>query len=62
MKDLLLVSPIHRASQAQLESEYVVHRLWDAVDRDALFARVAPLAEILVTTGGAGASRDSSSS
>ncbi len=58
MKDLLLVSPIHRASQAQLESEYVVHRLWDAADRDALIARVAPLAEILVTTGGAGASRE----
>ena len=57
-RDLLLVSPIHRASQAQLEADYAVHRLWEAKERDELLAQLAPRAEILVTTGGAGASRD----
>jgi hydroxypyruvate reductase len=56
--DLLLVSPIHRASQAQLEADYVVHRLWEAANRDDLLAQVAPRTEVLVTTGGAGASRE----
>ncbi len=57
-RDVLLVSPIHRASQAKLEAEYAVHRLWEAKERDELLAQVAPRTEILVTTGGAGASRE----
>jgi len=57
-RDLLLVSTIHRASQAQLEANYVVHRLWEAVNRDDLLAQLAPRTEMLVTTGGAGASRE----
>jgi lactate dehydrogenase-like 2-hydroxyacid dehydrogenase len=57
-RDLLLVSPIHRASQAQLEDEYTVHHLWEATKRDDLLAQLAPRTEILVTTGGAGASRE----
>jgi lactate dehydrogenase-like 2-hydroxyacid dehydrogenase len=56
-RDLLLVSPIHGPSQARLEAVYEVHHLWEAIDRDALLARIAPRVEILVTTGGAGASR-----
>jgi hydroxypyruvate reductase len=56
-RDLLLVSPIHGPSQARLEAVYEVHHLWEATDREALFERIAPRAEILVTTGGAGASR-----
>jgi len=56
-RDLLLVSPIHVPSQARLEAVYEVHHLWEAIDRDALLARIAPRVEILVTTGGAGASR-----
>jgi hydroxypyruvate reductase len=56
-RDVLLVSPIHRGSQAKLEADYAVHRLWEATSRDELFAAVAARTEILVTSGGAGASR-----
>jgi hydroxypyruvate reductase len=55
--DLLLVAPVHGPSQAMLESSYTVHRLWEAADRDALLARVAPQVRMVVTTGGAGAQR-----
>ncbi len=55
--ELVLVSPIFGPSQAHLEADYQVHRLWSAADRDALLAEIAPRVEILVTTGGAGASR-----
>ena len=57
-RDVLLVSPIHRGSQAKLEAEYAVHRLWEATNRDDLLVQVAPRTEILVTSGGAGASRE----
>ena len=56
-RDLLLVSPIHGPSQARLEAVQAVHHLWEAIDREALLAQVSPRVEILVTTGGAGASR-----
>ena len=56
-RELALVSPIFGPSQARLEADYRVHRLWSAADRDALLAEIAPRVEILVTTGGAGASR-----
>jgi hydroxypyruvate reductase len=56
-RDLLLVSPIHGPSQARLEAVYEVHHLWEAIDREALLARIATRVEVLVTTGGAGASR-----
>jgi hydroxypyruvate reductase len=57
-RDVVLVSPIHRGSQAKLEAEYTVHRLWEAERRDDLLGQVAPRSEILVTSGGAGASRE----
>ena len=56
-RDVLLVSPLHAGTQVELEAGYAVHRLWQAADRDALLATVAPHVEICVTTGGAGASR-----
>ena len=56
--ELVLVSPIFGPSLARLEADYRVHRLWSAADRDALLAEVAPRVQILVTTGGAGASRE----
>jgi hydroxypyruvate reductase len=55
--DLLLVAPIHGPSQAHLEAVYEVHHLWEATDRDGFLASIAPRVEVLVTTGGAGASR-----
>jgi lactate dehydrogenase-like 2-hydroxyacid dehydrogenase len=57
MTDLLQVAAIYGPSQARLEAEYTVHRLWQAPDRDAFVRNVAPLVEVIVTTGGAGASR-----
>ncbi|HET9024362.1 MAG TPA: 2-hydroxyacid dehydrogenase, partial [Burkholderiaceae bacterium] len=56
-RDVLLVAPLHDATQAELESKYSVHRLWEAADRDTLLAAVAPSVGIVVTTGGAGAPR-----
>jgi hydroxypyruvate reductase len=56
--ELVLVTPIFGPSQRRLEADYRVHRLWGAADRDALLAEVAPRVEVLVTTGGAGVSRE----
>jgi lactate dehydrogenase-like 2-hydroxyacid dehydrogenase len=57
MTDILQVAAIYGPSQARLEADYTVHRLWQAPDRDAFVRDVAPRVEVLVTTGGAGASR-----
>jgi hydroxypyruvate reductase len=56
--DLLLVAPLHAPTQAELEAACYVHRLWEAGDREALLSRIAARTRLLVTTGGAGASRD----
>jgi lactate dehydrogenase-like 2-hydroxyacid dehydrogenase len=55
--EVLQVAAIYGPSQARLEADYTVHRLWQAPDRDAFVRDVAPRVEVLVTTGGAGASR-----
>jgi lactate dehydrogenase-like 2-hydroxyacid dehydrogenase len=57
MTDILQVAAIYGPSQARLEADYTVHRLWQAPDRHAFVQDVAPRVEVLVTTGGAGASR-----
>ncbi len=57
MTDILQVAAIYGPSQARLEADTTVHRLWQAPDRDAFVRDVAPRVEVLVTTGGAGASR-----
>lgn len=57
MTDLLQVAAIYGPSQARLEADYTVHRLWQAPDREAFVRDVAPRVEVIVTTGGAGASR-----
>jgi lactate dehydrogenase-like 2-hydroxyacid dehydrogenase len=56
-REVLLVAPIYGPSQARLEADYRVHRLWEAPDRAAALAALAPRIEIVVTTGGAGAAR-----
>ena len=56
-RDVLLVAPIYAPTREQLESDYTVHRLWEAKDRDAMLATLADRIEILVTSGGAGAAR-----
>ena len=57
MTDILQVAAIYGPSQARLEADYTVHRLWQAPDRGAFVRDVAPRIEVLVTTGGAGAAR-----
>jgi lactate dehydrogenase-like 2-hydroxyacid dehydrogenase len=57
MTDILQVAAIYGPSQARLEADYTVHRLWQAPGRDAFVRDVAPRVEVIVTTGGAGASR-----
>jgi lactate dehydrogenase-like 2-hydroxyacid dehydrogenase len=57
-RDVLLVAPIFAPTLVRLDADYAVHRLWEAPDRDSELARLAPRTEVLVTTGGAGASRD----
>lgn len=56
-RDVLLVSALHAGTQAELEADYAVHRLWQAADPDVLLATVGPRIGICVTTGGAGAPR-----
>jgi lactate dehydrogenase-like 2-hydroxyacid dehydrogenase len=55
--EVLQVAAIYGPSQARLETDTTVHRLWQASDRDAFVRDVAPRVDVLVTTGGAGASR-----
>jgi lactate dehydrogenase-like 2-hydroxyacid dehydrogenase len=55
--EVLQVAAIYGPCQARLEADYTVHRLWQAPDRDAFVRQVAPRVELVVTTGGAGASR-----
>jgi lactate dehydrogenase-like 2-hydroxyacid dehydrogenase len=55
--EVLQVAAIYGPSQARLEADYTVHRLWQAPDRDAFVRDIAPRVEVLVTTGGAGAPR-----
>jgi lactate dehydrogenase-like 2-hydroxyacid dehydrogenase len=57
MTDILQVAAIYGPSQARLEADYTVHRLWQAPDRGAFVRDVAPRIEVLVTTGGAGVAR-----
>ena len=57
MTDILQVAAIYGPSQARLEADYTVHRLWQAPGRDAFVRDVAPRVEVIVTTGGVGASR-----
>jgi lactate dehydrogenase-like 2-hydroxyacid dehydrogenase len=56
--EVLLVAPLHGPTQAELESQYTVHRLWEATPREALLQSVAPNVRVVVTTGGAGAGRE----
>ncbi|MBL8382756.1 MAG: 2-hydroxyacid dehydrogenase [Burkholderiales bacterium] len=56
--DLLLVSPIHAPTIAQLESLYNVHRYWQADDKAALLARIAPTCRAAASSGGVGLKAD----
>ena len=52
--DLLLVAPIYPPAMAQLDAAYTVHRYWEAADKPALLARIAPTCKAAATSGAAG--------
>ena len=50
--EVLVVAPIYKPAQATLEATYTTHPLWNAADRAALLAEVAPRIDVVVTSGG----------
>jgi lactate dehydrogenase-like 2-hydroxyacid dehydrogenase len=53
---ILQVGPYPEWDQAPLDAAYVVHRWWEAVDKDALLTEVGPKIEAIATRGDLGAS------
>ncbi len=54
--ELVLVGPMMPHVMEALDEDFVVHRLWEAPDRDALLAQAAPRARAIGTSGHLGAS------
>jgi len=54
-RELLVVLPLVPSAMAQLESQYTLHKLWLADDREALLASVGDAVSGVVTDGHAGA-------
>lgn len=55
--DILVIRPIYAPTLAELEREFVLHKLWDAPDSDAFMSEVSRRVRGVVTTGLAGLSR-----
>ena len=55
---LLLIGPLFDATMAELESNYRVHRYWEAADQNALLQSIKDDCVAVVTDGGAGVSAD----
>jgi lactate dehydrogenase-like 2-hydroxyacid dehydrogenase len=53
---ILQVGPYPEWDQGPLEEAYVVHRWWEAADKDALLAEVGPKIDAIATRGDLGAS------
>lgn len=56
--ELLVITPVYRPALDELAKEFVVHKLWEAENRNALRARVAPAIRGVVTTGAHGFTRE----
>ena len=52
--ELVLMAPIHGATQQHLEAHYTVHRVWEAADPAAALAALADRIDTVVTPGGRG--------
>ncbi|MGZ9060067.1 MAG: 2-hydroxyacid dehydrogenase, partial [Burkholderiaceae bacterium] len=50
--EVLVVAPIYKPAQEKLEATYTTHPYWNASDRTALMAQVAPRIDVVVTSGG----------
>ncbi len=57
-QSVLLVNPLYGPTQAELESNYQVHKLWEASDSATLLSEIAADVKAIVTDGGSGASAD----
>ena len=53
--DLLMPGPYNDPEMAMLAERFTLHRLWDAADKDALLARLAPGLRAVATKGELGA-------
>ncbi len=53
--DILQVTPLLPSVERELAAAYTIHRLWQASDRAALLAEIAPRVRAVATSGGAGA-------
>ena len=56
--EILMMGPMMPHVEAALDDAYTVHRLYDADDKDALIAEIAPRVRGIATDGGTGASAD----
>jgi hydroxypyruvate reductase len=54
--EILIVGPMMPQLMVALERDYIVHRLWEAPDRDALLEKIGPNVKAIATNGGLGAS------
>ena len=56
--ELLALTPFYKPTLEALDREYVVHKLWEARDPQALLRQVAPMVRGVVTTGLKGCTRE----
>lgn len=54
--EILMVGPMMPQLMEVLERDYIVHRLWEAPDRDAHLEKIAPNVKAIATNGALGAS------
>ena len=52
--EILQMAPVYAATQRHLDATYVVHRLWEAPDPQAVLAGLADRIDAVVTPGGRG--------
>ena len=55
---VLLVNPLYGPTQAVLEENYTVHKLWESADQSTLLQSIAADVKAIVTDGGSGASAE----
>jgi len=53
--EILMVGPMMPQLMAALERDYIVHRLWEAPERDALLEKIGSNVKAIATNGALGA-------
>ena len=57
-QSVVLVNPVYGPTQAELEANYQVHKLWESSDKTKLLSEIADEVRGIVTDGGSGASAE----